>query len=52
MCGACVMSTITALSVDAAGSQLAAHGVEWKNYDYDERSYIFVVRADDGHYVT
>ena len=46
------LATITALAVNPSGSMVAAHGSEWKSFDYDENVYIFIVRAEDGHYVT
>ena len=46
------METVTSLAVNSAGTMLAAHSVKFDNYDYDFISYIFVVRAEDGHYVT
>ena len=46
------MEIITSLAVNPAGTMLAAHGVEFKEFEYDEKSYIFIVRAEDGHYVT
>lgn len=53
-CGACQMTTITALAVNPDGTKLAASGVMRNGVDfkYDERSYIFVVKTADGHYLT
>ena len=38
--------------MNSAGSMVAAHGTEFSAFSYDETSYIFIVRSEDGHYVT
>lgn len=31
---------------------VAASGTEYRNYEYDERTYIWIISALDGHYIT
>ena len=31
---------------------VAAHGSQFRNFDYDEKVYILILRAENGHYVT
>ena len=40
------------MAVNAAGTMLAAHGSQFRNFDYDERVYILILRAENGHFVT
>lgn len=51
-CAGCFLETITALAVSPDGQKLAAHGSKWSNFGYDTDVYIFIVRTEDGHYLT
>ena len=51
-CSGCKLETITALAVNSAGSMVAAHATELNSFLYDEISYIFILRSEDGHLIT
>lgn len=42
----------TGLAVNAAGTMVAANAAEYGTYDFKLISYVFVVRAEDGGYVS
>ena len=46
------MEAITSIAVNPQGTQLFAYASEFKFDEYDEHSYMWVIRATDGHYVT
>ena len=45
------MEMATAIAVNPAGTLVAIYATDYRNYDYDEFSFIFLVNADSGHYV-
>ena len=52
-CTGCTIDTISALALNPAGTMLAAHGTaSTTSFVIDHRAYIFIVRTEDGHYLT
>ena len=46
------LQTITALALNPDMTKLAVHAIQWNSGNLDENSYIFVISALDGSYIT
>ena len=47
------MDTVSALALNPDGTSLAAHGTAYStSFVIDHRAFIFIVRAEDGHYLS
>ena len=51
-CISCNLEISTAIAVNPAGTLVVIYGTEFNNYDYERESYILLVDAVSGHYVT
>jgi hypothetical protein len=46
------LETITGLAVNPSGTQLGVHAIEYDDGAYDYKSYVMVLSANDGSYLT